>query len=148
MIYFYHGTDMDKSREKAHALADSLLQKKPDASLFKMNSENFDIPKLQEYMGSQGLFSSKYIVFLDRLCENKEIKDDFLDKLKEIKESENIFIILEGKIDKATSTKIEKRAEKTVKFDLSEKTEKKDNGINHRSKGYKRHNAQSQLLCR
>lgn len=120
---------MDKSREKAHALADSLLQKKPDASLFKMNSENFDIPKLQEYMGSQGLFSSKYIVFLDRLCENKEIKDDFLDKLKEIKESENIFIILEGKIDKATSTKIEKRAEKTVKFDLSEKTEKKDNNV-------------------
>ena len=127
MIYFYYGSDIDKSREKAHSLIDSLMKKKPDASLLKMNNEDFDIPKLQEYIGSQGLFSNKYIVFLDRLCDDKEIKDDFLDKLKEISESENIFIILEGKIDKATATKIEKKSEKTIVLNLSEKIEKKDN---------------------
>lgn len=121
MIYFYHGTDIDKARDKAHELIDSLRKKKPDASFFKIDTEHFDISKLTEYIGGQGLFSNKYIVLLDRLCENKEVKTEFVDKLKEIKESENIFVILEGKIDKATTMKIEKKAEKTAVYDLSEK---------------------------
>ena len=124
MIYFYHGTDTDKSRRKAHELIDSLLKKKPDASFFKLDSESFDVSKVQEYIESQGLFSSKYIVFLDRVCEKKEMKEEFVDSLKEISESENIFIILEGKLDKATLTKIEKKSEKTLAFDLEEKEEK------------------------
>src|SRR6185369_9649773 len=101
MIYFYQGEDITKGREKANALVDSLQKKKPDASVFRMNSENFDIARLSEYVESQGLFSNKYIVFLDRLSEDKNIKEEFIDKLKEIQESENIFIILEGKLDKA-----------------------------------------------
>ena len=124
MIYFYHGTDTDKARTKAHELIDSLRKKKPDASFFKLDTEHFDISKLEEYIGGQGLFSNKYIVLLDRLCEDKEVKEAFIEKLKEIKESENIFILLEGKIDKATATKIEKKAEKTAVFDIAEKKEK------------------------
>lgn len=135
MIYFFHGTDTEKVRIKANELADSLRKKKPDASFFKMSSENFDIVTLQEYIGGQGLFSNKYIVLLDRLCDDKEVKDQFITLLKEIKESENIFIIFEGKIDKATTTKIKKNAEKTATFDLSEKEErevkaKKEEGLN------------------
>ena len=135
MIYFYHGTDTDKARLKSHELADSLRKKKPDASFFSMNVENFDIVTLEEYIGGQGLFSNKYIILLDRLCEKKEIKEQFVDKLKEIRESANIFIISEGKIDKLTATKIEKKAEKTVVFDLSDKQEmeikmKKEEGMN------------------
>src|SRR3989344_454072 len=121
MIYLFYGKDTEKSRVKAHELIDSLLKKKPDASFFKFDTESFDMEKLEEYIGGQGLFSNKYIFFLDRLCENKEIKEQFIEKLKEIKESENIFIILEGKIDKVTSTKIEKKSEKFINSDLTEK---------------------------
>lgn len=128
MIYFYYGTDIDKSRTKSHELIESLRKKKPDASFFKMNTETWSESKLQEYIGSQGLFSNKYIVFLDRLCEKKDVKDEFVGRLKEISESENIFIILEGKLDKATSGKIEKKAEKTVLADLSEKPAKAEYG--------------------
>lgn len=124
MIYFYHGTDVNKARIKAHELIDSLLKKKPDASFFKIDSETFNQSKVMEYVESQGLFSSKYIVFLDRLSENKEIKEGFIDLLKDISESENIFIILEGKLDKVSLGKIEKKAEKSVAFDLEEKEEK------------------------
>lgn len=124
MIYFYYGTDIDKSRTKAHELMDSLLKKKPDASFFKMDVETFDVAKIQEYTQSQGLFASKYIVFLDRLCEKKEVKEEFVDSLKEISESENIFIILEGRLDKANATKIEKKSEKFVNFTLEEETPK------------------------
>lgn len=124
MIYFYHGTDTDKARKKAHDLIDSLLKKKPDASFFKLDSETFSTSQVNEYVESQGLFASKYIVFFDRLCEKKEIKEEFVGLLKEISESENIFIILEGKLDKATLTKIEKKAEKTLTFELEEKEAK------------------------
>jgi len=128
MIYFFHGKNIEKSRVKAHDLIDSLRKKKPDASFFKLDTESFDNAKMQEYIGGQGLFSNKYIVFLDRLCEDKEIKEQFIEKLKEIKESENIFIILEGKIDKVTAGKIEKRSEKFINSDLTEKEiEEKDN---------------------
>jgi DNA polymerase III delta subunit len=125
MIYFLHGTDIDKARTKAHEMVDALLKKKPDASFFTMNNENWSMAQIQEYSGGQGLFAQKYIVFLDRLCEDKKIKEDFLDYIKEIGESENIFILLEGKLDKATITKIEKKSEKTQEFALP-KEEKKE----------------------
>ncbi len=126
MLYFFYGTDIDKARSKSHDLVDSLRKKKSDASFFILNSENFNSNILQEYIGGQGLFSNKYIIFLDRICENKEIKDEFLDFIKPISESENIFVLLEGKLDKATATKIEKKSEKFLKFDLTEKSLKKD----------------------
>ncbi len=128
MIYFYYGTDIEKALVKCHELISSLQKKKPDAEFFKISSENFNSSVLEEYISGQGLFSSKYIVFLDRLCEKKEVKEQFLDKIKEIAESQNIFIIFEGKIDKATAIKIEKGSEKFVKFDLFEKLEKKEYG--------------------
>ncbi len=124
MIYFFHGTHIDKARSKAHELIGSLQKKKPDASFFKLDSETFNTSQLQEYIGGMGLFSNKYIVFLDRLSEKKEVKEEFIDKLKEIGESENIFIILEGKLDKATAAKIEKKAEKTLHFELEEQVAK------------------------
>ncbi len=120
-MYFVHGTDVDKARAKAHDLVASLQKKKPDASFFKMDAENFDVARLQEYIGGQGLFEHKYIVLLDRLVVDKASKEDFIEKIKEISESENIFIILEGKLDKATISKIEKKSEKTQEFILAEK---------------------------
>jgi DNA polymerase III delta subunit len=129
MIYFLHGTDIDKARTKAHDMVDSLLKKKPDASFFKMNSENWSEAQLQEYAMGQGLFESKYIVFLDRIAEDKKIKEDFLGRIKELGESTNIFIILEGKLDKASSTKIEKKAEKTQEFLLPEKKKEEYNAF-------------------
>jgi len=129
MIYFLHGTDIEKGRAKAQELVNSLLKKKPDASFFKMSAENFDFARLQEYAAGQGLFESKYIIFLDRLCEDKKIKDDYISYAPDLAESANIFIILEGKLDKATSGKIEKKAEKTQEFVLPEKKKEEYNAF-------------------
>lgn len=121
MIYFLHGTNIEKGRSKAHDLVTSLQKKKPDASFFKMSAENWNEAELQEYALGQGLFESKYIIFLDRVCEDKKIKEDFLEHIKVLAESANIFIILEGKLDKATIGKIEKKSEKTQEFIAPEK---------------------------
>ncbi len=126
MIYFLHGTDIDKARTKAQDLIASLLKKKPDASFFKINAENWNPAVLQEYIEGQGLFENKYIIFLDRLCEDKKIKEEFLAHAKEIGESQNIFIILEGKLDKVSIGKIEKKAEKTQEFSLPEEKKKEE----------------------
>ncbi len=120
MIYFLHGTNIDKGRAKAHELIDSMLKKKPDASFYKMDTETFDVDALSNYIESQGLFENKYIVFLDRISGDKNHKEEFLKKIKEIAESKNIFIILEGKLDKVSLGKIEKKAEKTQEFMLKE----------------------------
>ena len=116
MIYLFFGQDIDKARQKANTVADSLIKKRPDASLFRLNSDTWQEAAFDEYVGGQGLFVQKYIVFLDRLFENKEIKEYVVGQLKALKESQNIFIVLEGALDKATFTKFEKNAEKVQEF--------------------------------
>lgn len=120
MIYLLHGEDIDKARAKAQDLIMSLQKKKPDSAFFKLDAESFDSEKIREYTFSQGIFEKKYIVFLDRVCEVKDLRDSFLDCISDMALSENIFIVLEGKLDKATLGKIEKKADKVQNFDIKE----------------------------
>ena len=129
MLYFLHGTDGDKARTKARDLYESLLKKKPDASLYKIDAENWNSAELQEKIEGQGLFEQKFIIFLDRVFQNTEAKELVIEKRKEIAESQNIFIMLESKVDKATLSKIEKVAEKVQPFDFTEKKKKEDFNI-------------------
>ncbi|MEN9614264.1 MAG: hypothetical protein RLZZ347_571 [Candidatus Parcubacteria bacterium] len=119
MIYLLYGEDTVSARAKAHELIAVLQKKKPNASFFTMMAEHCDASRLQEFAGGQGLFEQKYIVFLDRVLETAEAKEAFLDCVKAISESDNIFVMLEGKLDKATLTKIEKKAEKVQEFVFS-----------------------------
>lgn len=116
MFYFLHGEDKDKARKKAHELIDNLTKKRPNASFFKVDSENFSLGKLEEMIGGQGLFENKQIVFFDNVLEDKEAKGVILEKIKEIAESPNAFVFLEGKTDKTTMGKVEKSAEKVQEF--------------------------------
>lgn len=122
MLYFLHGTDSKKSREKLHELTDTLHKKKPDAELFKIEGEQWDAARFEEFLSGQGLFENKYIVVLDKVFENAEAKASVAGSLKEIAESDNIFIFLEGAVDAPTLKKIEKHAQKTQEFEEKEKT--------------------------
>jgi len=126
MIYFFYGEDIDRARTKSHELVQSLLKKKQHASFFKIDVENCNEAIIEEYIESQGLFENKYIILLDRISEDKNTKAVFISKIKEIAESQNIFIVLEGKLDKATITKIEKNSEKYLKFDLPKGVQKEE----------------------
>lgn len=125
MIYLLYGQDVAQARKKAHELVDSLLKKRPDAAFFKLDTENWQEAAFDEYIAGQGLFVQKYIVLLDRLFENKEIKEYVSAKIKDLGESENIFIVLEGIIDAATLKKLEKHGEKIQEFGSNEKELKK-----------------------
>ena len=101
MIYFFHikkGTstkvDTSLSFKKASALAADLKKKKPDAGFFTVTDENWDEGQIKEYVEGQGLFSNKYIVLIKGIFSKKEVKEAFLDRIKEMAESPNIFIII------------------------------------------------------
>lgn len=121
MIYLIYGTDTMGAREKALELVDSLRTKKPNATYFKINDETAEVEKIEELLYGQGLFEKKYIVLLDNVFENTDAKEYIFKNAKEFANSENIFIILEGKLDKKIITKISKVAEKVQEFELKYK---------------------------
>ncbi len=126
MIYLMHGTDYEKARDKTRALTDALQKKKPDALFYRITTGNYSENPISSLVAGQGLFASKYIVFYDNIFESKDIKEEIVEGLQEIKESENIFIFLEKEIDKKTLTKMEKYAEKVQEFSGAEKIKKKE----------------------
>ncbi len=118
MLYLIHGNDTQKARKKVYSLLDLLFKKKPNASFFKLDSDNFNEEKIEEFLYSQGLFEQKYIVQLDSLLEDKELSKFLIRKLEDLQKSENIFICIENKILKPVLKKIEKYANKIQEFSL------------------------------
>lgn len=123
MYYFLYGNDTHKAREKLHSLLDLAKKKRPEAEVFKITSENWSEGLFDELLISKGLFEQKYTVVLDTLFENKDIKGYVLDRLEALKDSEQIFLFLEGKVDAVSLKKIEKHSEKVQEFE--KKTEEK-----------------------
>lgn len=130
MLYVFHGTDINSSRTKAHKLIDSLRTKKPDATFVKVESGNWDRRGLEEHLVGQGLFSNKYIVFLDRVSENASAKEELSDISLSMNESANIFIVLENTLNAELKKSFEKNAEKVVVSDLLKENNAKKEDFN------------------
>lgn len=116
MLYLIYGTDAHKSRKKLHELLDLAKKKRPDAELFKITTENWSDGQFDELLLAQGLFEQKYTTVLDNLFEKKDFKVYILEKLEEMRDSEQIFLMLEGAMDAPTVKKIEKHAKQVQEF--------------------------------
>ena len=127
MIYFLHGNDTHGSRKKMHEILHGLFVKRPNSEVFKITSENWSEEQFDELISSQGLFEQKYIVVLDFLFSQKDIKEHILKQLEKMQTAEHWFLILDGKVDVASVRSIEKIAYKTVVFE--KKDVKKDSPI-------------------
>ncbi len=126
MIYFFYGPDIETSRVKARALFESLRAKKPDASFGELVVEGLTSDKIIELVGGQGLFSNKSVVFCDNIfsdIEAREIAEPFI---SELKQSPNIFILLEKAPIKKIFEKLEKGAEKSQEFEEKSGSAKKE----------------------
>jgi DNA polymerase III delta subunit len=120
MIYLLYGTNFKESRKKLRSILDALLKKEPNASEFHINDENFSEELLQEMISSRTLFAGRYIVVLDKVLEEKERSEIVLSNLKDISESENIFIFIEEELGKTIVSRFEKQAEKIQEFKSKE----------------------------
>lgn len=126
MIYFIYGNP-DKIFKKANSIVDSLLKKNSGSNLLKIDSDNFDNFNIDEMIGGQSLFTIKQIIYLKRLFEKKDVSESLLKRIKELGQSNNIFIIVEEKLDKKTFTAIEKQSEKIQSFDVKKENQQKEN---------------------
>ncbi|MEK7087990.1 MAG: hypothetical protein AAB891_01780 [Patescibacteria group bacterium] len=129
MLYFFHGTDTDKAREKAHTLTEGLRKKKPDAEMFRLESERASEAQFDELIHGQGLFNKSHIVYSAYLFENDELKEMFLKRLEGIGQSPNIFVSVEGKVDKKTLLAVADAAEKVQLFEKKEDKKRADFNI-------------------
>jgi len=114
MLYVFHGSEIRESGEKARALVNSLRAKRPDAAYEKIDVDSWNPSMIEGHLGGQGLFSNKYIVFVDRVTENGEAKEKLPDLIPAMQESGNIFIVLEGKLNADLKKAVAKSAEKAV----------------------------------
>lgn len=133
MIYLFYGNDEIRSRDKMGAIINSLLAKSPEASLFRLNQENFKPEDLEALTKSQGLFHQKFIVACDNLlsadpslrqgsgeAKKENISEIVGSALQDIAKSENIFIFLENNVDEKVGVEIKKLATKEQEFSKGE----------------------------
>ena len=135
MLYVYHGQDIQKSLEKARTLANSLRAKRPDATYIEVEKDSWSASIIEENIGGQGLFSNKYIIFLNRVTENTDAKESLPDLVEVMNESANIFILLEAKLNAELKKAVEKYAEKVVESEKGEIENQRYGGSAQKSGG-------------
>jgi len=125
MLYLIKSADRKKGVEKLLSIKKSLLKKKKDAQSFILDADNLSDNVIRELASSVDLFGGKFIVTGKYLLSEKESREIIEPHLKEIAESENIFIFLEGSLTKPLEKKVGKYAEKIEKLG-SDKKEKEE----------------------
>lgn len=121
MLYVFCGSNLVGSKEKARKLISSLRNKRKDATYEEITGDNWNASILESHLGGQGLFSSKYIIFLNQVAAHEENIDEFKSFFESMNESENIFIVLEGRINQDIKKDFVKYAEKVVESETQEK---------------------------
>jgi hypothetical protein len=116
MLYLIYGTNTKKVRAKQKELVGIMQNKQPDVLLYKITPENWKDNVLDEMLSTQGLFLAKYIVVLDKVLEDKEISQFVMEVLKELRESDHAWIIIEEKLTSINLKKIEKAALKIFDY--------------------------------
>lgn len=124
MLYVIYGKDSQKSRKKLSELVDSLLKKRPDASLFRLTQDNWSKGAFEELIQSQGLFLPKYIIVLDQLLGRSDAAEVVMGQVKELKEAEHVCILFEEKLKAADKKVLEKYADKIQEYGTEEPAKK------------------------
>lgn len=128
MLYLLHGTDTARSRKKLSTLIEGLLAKRPDALLVRIEGEQYDPAFLEAQIGGQGLFAPRSIVVLDSVLQKTDAREHFCTFLSDIAGSENVFVCVEGVVEKDTLSLFEKHAQKVEEHTV-QKVEKDDFGF-------------------
>ncbi len=114
MLYFYTGTDRKKTRSALDAAVKKAAKK--DSHIVRITDTNVPAD-LVAALGGGGMFNESRVVVLNGVLSNEEMRSELLESLKRIRDSEEIFFILEEKPDAATRKQIEKYAETSERYD-------------------------------
>jgi hypothetical protein len=132
MIYFFYGSDVEKTRAKAFEWVAKARAKEPDLVYVRLAREDLTPSALEDAVHAGGLFVSRLLVLLDdpfptarvtQEDEEQEVEDErgtvieeYLDRFAV---SDNAIIILAPKLLAAKAKKISAKAKVEYKFDKS-----------------------------
>lgn len=124
MIHLVYGIDRPRIKKRVG----EILKSFPES--FWITADQFGESKIDELSGARGLFVSKYAVVCDGLFDNKNAAAYLSDKLKEISESPNLFVFIEGGLEKKELDLFKKLAEKVEELGVAPKEGKKPDLFN------------------
>lgn len=116
MLYVFYGTDTHRVADKANSTVAGLKKKRPDAQVFVFEGAIVDVGPLDELVEARGLFVDKHVVVLKQPFETEESSDLVRERLERFARSENIFILVEGKLAAEHRKHIKQHAEKMEEF--------------------------------
>lgn len=119
MLFLFFGTDRETAREELNKALAKGAKKIRTVRISDANS----VPDLEEALRGAGMFGEKRTVVLDSVFANEEMREVVLRALPHMKSSEEIFYVLDGKLDADTRKRIEKYAEKSEKFETKKEKE-------------------------
>ena len=116
MIYFLHGKDTERSRQKLNELLLFFRFKDENVSVFKFDEYDFEKEKLDELSRSGTLFGGKVVIVFNRIFDDKNISKIILENIGQYAESKNIFIFYEEEVDDKIFDVLKKNSAKAQKF--------------------------------
>ncbi|MEO5635078.1 MAG: hypothetical protein ABIS26_01490 [Candidatus Paceibacterota bacterium] len=124
MIYLFSGNDTSKkllNYDKFMASIDKAIE------IFPISKNDFNEMQLESFYSGPSLFSSTSAVVFSGILESVEHKDFVLNKLEQMVSSTNLFIFLEGKLNKPIIDAFKKsKAEINIFETPKEKTDRFD----------------------
>lgn len=125
MLYLFSGDD---AKNKILNYEKFIKSIPTGVEIFLINRNDFNSTQVESFYSGSSLFLNRVVLVFLNLLEYEETRTFVLDKLKPMRESQNYFIFLEGKLNKAIIDAFKKaRAEINI-FELpKEKKEKFDN---------------------
>jgi hypothetical protein len=128
MIYFYYGNDLEKLTKARESLAVRLLGEQTGSLKAKssFNDIDWDQEKFENLYKTISMFSDSELIICNNVLDNKEAKEFIMSKLKQLKESANVFLFTEKKALKDIINKLNKYAEEVKEFSVTKNKEIKD----------------------
>lgn len=115
MIYIFTGDDSKRKILNYEKFVNSLGS---DIETFSISKNDFNQMQIESFYSGAGLFFDKCLVIFSNIFEREEIRDFILEKLELMGTSSNIFVFLEGKLNKPILDEFRKaRAELNI-FEL------------------------------
>jgi len=113
MFYLYTGTD----RKKAYAALEAALKKNTKKGSRIMRITDANVPADLTAAFGGGMFDESRVIVLNGALANEEMRTVLLGSLARMRDSEEIFFVLEEKPDAATRKQIEKYAQHSERYD-------------------------------
>lgn len=114
MYVVFFGTDRGGVRDAATAYVEANMP--PDGTLTTIDAVDFEVGQITDALGATSLFGGSEWFILDTPSSNADFSEAVGSSLKELAESANTFVILEGSLLAPAKKKYEKFAEQMKEF--------------------------------